>query len=42
MLTKMNPEVAKNLLTLGQKDVDDRQNFYRQLAEIKPVEAATE
>ena len=39
MLSKMNPEVAKNLLTLGQKDVDDRQNFYRQLAEIKPIEA---
>jgi pyruvate-ferredoxin/flavodoxin oxidoreductase len=43
MLTKMSPEVAKDLLTKGQKDVLDRQNLYRQMAEMKqaqPTQAA--
>jgi pyruvate-ferredoxin/flavodoxin oxidoreductase len=40
MLTKMSPDVAKDLLTKGQKDVVDRQNLYRQMAEMKPAEAA--
>ncbi len=35
MLTKMNPEVAKDLMTKGQKDVLDRQDLYRQMAEMK-------
>jgi pyruvate-ferredoxin/flavodoxin oxidoreductase len=39
MLTKMSPEVAKDLLTKGQKDVIDRQNLYRQMAEMKTTQA---
>jgi pyruvate-ferredoxin/flavodoxin oxidoreductase len=40
MLTKMSPEVAKDLLTKGQKDVLDRQNLYRQMAEMKQAQPA--
>jgi len=42
MLTKMSPDVAKDLLTKGQKDVLDRQNLYRQMAEMKQAQQAAQ
>jgi pyruvate-ferredoxin/flavodoxin oxidoreductase len=38
MLTKSNPETAKELMKLAQQDVNDRWNTYEQMAAEKPVE----
>jgi pyruvate-ferredoxin/flavodoxin oxidoreductase len=38
MLTKSDPETAKELIKLAQQDVYDRWNTYEQLAAEKPIE----
>lgn len=35
MLTRSDPETAKNLHGLAQKDIDERWSFYQQMAEIE-------
>jgi len=40
MLAKTRPELAKQLLQKGQQDIVDRQNLYRQMAEMKLAQQA--